>query len=174
AADVAGWLESQPQQQPVLFSSEYPGHPTLLYLAPKAFDHIRWFNGRQSLALAAPGPPTLYVLPAQYQPPFLPTPFTPDQLVAEGHDPAGGVSYRVFRTATPPSIPTPTPLQADLAGLAQLQGVSLPSSVTAGQTFDVQEYWRAVKPGTPDLRAFVHLVDDQGHVWAQATGIGFY
>ncbi|HLY64164.1 MAG TPA: glycosyltransferase family 39 protein, partial [Chloroflexota bacterium] len=60
-ADVAGYLRQVNPSEPILFSSEYPGHPTLNYLAPRQYAGIRWFNGRESLALPPPGQPYLYV-----------------------------------------------------------------------------------------------------------------
>jgi len=175
AADVAAYLEDLPGQEPVLFSSEYPGHPTLLYLAPKKFESIRWFNGREGLAFPPPGQPYLYVFTAHYQPAFLnlASLFAPDQLVHEGRDPGGGIAYQVF-SGSPLSPAPPTVVQAQLGDLAHLDGASLPRSVKAGETLDVQEYWHALKPGTPAIRAFVHLVDAQGHLWAQADNLGYY
>ncbi|MFI5265776.1 MAG: glycosyltransferase family 39 protein [Chloroflexota bacterium] len=175
AADVAGYLKDLPGQEPVLFSSEYPGHPTLLYLAPKKFESIRWFNGREGLAFPPPGQPYLYVFTAHYQPAFLSLAslFRPDELVHEGRDPAGGVAYQVYRAS--PSAPSPsTRLDAQLGDLARLDGASLPATVKAGETFGVQEYWHALQQGTPDIRAFLHLVDAQGHLWAQADNLGYY
>ena len=175
AADAAEYLGDLPGDEPVLFSSEYPGHPTLLYLAPKKFASIRWFNGREGLAIPPPGQPYLYVFTAHYEPAFvsLSTLFRPDQLLHQGLDPAGGVAYQVYR-GSPAAAAPPTPLKAQIGDLAQLDGVGLPASVKAGQALDVQEYWHVLKPGTPDIRAFVHLVDGQGHLWAQADNLGYY
>ena len=175
AADVATYLNGLPGQEPVLFSSEYPGHPTLLYLAPRKFESIRWFNGREGLAFPPPGQPYLYVFTARYQPAFvsLSSLFRPDQLVNEGRDPAGGVAYQVFRGSPSAPLP-PIRIEADLGDLAHLDGAGLPSSVKAGETLDVQEYWQALRPGTPDVRAFLHLVDAQGQLWAQADNLGYY
>ncbi|MBV8086135.1 MAG: glycosyltransferase family 39 protein [Chloroflexi bacterium] len=176
AADLASWLEANAGDTPVLFSSEYPGHPTLLYLAPDVFSQIRWFDGRQSLAFPPAGDDTLYVFTAHYLPPFadVSTLFRPDQLVAQGRDPSGAVAWSVYRSSTPPALTPPHALAADLGGLAGLDGFAAPASSAAGQTLDVQEYWHALGPGTPDVRAFLHLVDAQGHVWAQADNLGFY
>lgn len=175
AADVADFLRTQAKPGPVLFSSEYPGHPTLLYLAPRQFDSIRWFNGREGMAFPPAGQTYLYVFTARYQPPFLDLArfFRPEQLVQEGHDPEGGVAYRIYSGSPSPPAP-PVALRADLGGLAQLDGAALPATVTAGDALDVQEYWRLLKQGTPDLRAFLHLVDAQGNLWAQADNIGYY
>jgi hypothetical protein len=175
AADVAFYLRGLPSQEPVLFSSEYPGHPTLLYLAPAKFESIRWFNGREGMAFPPPGRPYLYVFTAHYRPGFLDlgSLFRPEQLLAEGHDPAGGVAWQVYQGS--PAAPAPrVRLSAQLGELAQLEGASAPSAVQAGSTLEVQELWRALRAGTPDIRAFLHLVDEQGHLWAQADNIGYY
>ncbi|MBV8085465.1 MAG: glycosyltransferase family 39 protein [Chloroflexi bacterium] len=177
AADVGAYFASHPPDEPALFSSEYPGHPTLLYLAPKAFDQIRWFNGRQSLAFPPSGQPAEYVFTAEYQPPFLDVGalFGPSDVVAQGADPSGAVAWRIFRSPSPPAVIPARPLSADVGGgLAHLTGVSAPSLVAAGSALELQEYWQAMRAGTPDVRAYLHVVDAQGHVWAQATGIGFY
>src|SRR5581483_2661616 len=176
AADVAAYLAQLPQPEPALFSSEYPGHPTLLYLAPKEFGSIRWFNGRESLAIPPAGRSMLYVFTAGYRPGFadLSTLFRPDQLVHEGRDPTGKVAYSIYRSDSLPAPAPATAVAANIGGLAQLTGYTAASSVTAGETLDVQELWRAVTPGSPDIRAFLHLVDSQGHLWSQADGLGFY
>jgi len=175
AADVADFLRQQPGSEPVLFSSQYPGHPSVLYLAPKQFPDIRWFDGRQGMAFPGSGQPYLYVFSAHYQPPFLDLSrlFRPDQLVQEGHDPEGGVSYRIYRGA-PVSPAPPIPLKATVGDLAQIEGVALPASAQAGTSIDVQEYFHTLKQDTPDLRAFLHLVDAQGNLWAQADNLGYY
>lgn len=178
-ADTAGaadYLARTSPAEPILFSSEYPGHPTLNYLAPRQFPQIRWFNGRESLAFPEAGKSYLYVFSSRYEPAFadLSRLFSPDQLLTEGHDPAGGVGYRVYHSAAPPSLVPAANIPATIGGLARLDGVTTPPAVAAGGSLDVQEFWHALAPGGADLRAFLHLVDDQGHVWAQADGLGFY
>jgi 4-amino-4-deoxy-L-arabinose transferase-like glycosyltransferase len=176
AAGVARTLARLQPAEPILFSSEYPGHPTLNYLAPRQFAQIRWFNGREGLALPPPGQPYLYVFTAHYQPPFADVSklFADGQQVAEGRDPAGGIAYTIYRTANPPSLRPATAVSATLGNLAQLEGVTAPAAVTAGSSFEVQEFWQALAPGNAAIRAFLHLVDAQGHVWAQADNLGYY
>ncbi len=175
AADVATSLRRLPGAEPTLFSSEYPGHPTLLYLAPEKFESIRWFNGRQSMAFPPPGQERLYVFTAHYQPGFLDVSrlFQPDQLVEEGRDPEGGAAYRIYRGSPVPPAP-PLRVQAEIGGLIRLSGAAAPSQAQGGQAVHVQEYWTALRPGSPDVRAFLHLVDEQGNVWAQADSLGYY
>ncbi|HLQ33250.1 MAG TPA: glycosyltransferase family 39 protein [Chloroflexota bacterium] len=175
AADVAAYLEQSPGHEPVLFSSEYPGHPTVLYLAPHKFEDVRWFNGRESMAFPPPGQDQRYVFTARYQPPFLDLArlFSPNQIMAEGRDPEGGVAYRIYH-GSPMAPEPPARIQAELGGLARLDGAAFPPSARAGQALHVQEYWHALRQGTPDVRAFLHLVDGQGHVWAQADSLGYY
>lgn len=51
----------------------------------------------------------------------------------------------------------------------QLFGYDIPSQVTGGQ-FEVSLYWQAVAPDGQDYTIFMHLVDDQGNLMAQADG----
>ncbi|HUZ77502.1 MAG TPA: glycosyltransferase family 39 protein [Chloroflexota bacterium] len=176
-ADAAEYLKTVPASVPILFSTEYPNHPTVLYLAPKVFPRVRWFDGRSSIVFPPAGQKALYVYPVDYAPLWtnLSTYFTPQQLVHEGRDPAGQVSYRVYESSMPPAQARPLqPLSANLDGLAELSGTALPSTVQAGQAFKVLEYWRVTRNAQAGLRAFVHLVDAQGHQWAQADNLGFY
>ncbi|MDE3074854.1 MAG: glycosyltransferase family 39 protein, partial [Chloroflexota bacterium] len=127
-ADAAAYLDTAPNL-PILFSTEYPNHPTILFLAPRVFPRIRWFNGQQSLAFPPAGQKTLYVFPANYQPRWaeLSKYFRPDQMIHEGRDPAGAVAYRVYESDGPPPEARPLqPLRADLGGLAELQGAAFP------------------------------------------------
>ncbi|MGH2469531.1 MAG: hypothetical protein ACRDGF_05625, partial [Chloroflexota bacterium] len=176
-ADAAGYLKTVPPSLPILFSTEYPNHPTVLYLAPKVFPRVRWFDGRSSMVFPPAGQQALYVYPVDYGPLWtdLSTYFTARQLVHEGHAPGGQVSYRVYESTTPPAQAQPLQaLSANLDGLAELSGTALPSTVRAGQAFKVLEYWHVTRHTQAGLRAFVHLVDAQGHQWAQADNLGFY
>ncbi|MHB8620373.1 MAG: glycosyltransferase family 39 protein, partial [Chloroflexota bacterium] len=178
-ADVARWLARLPagDREPILFSTEYPGHPTILYLAPGAFGRIRWFNGQQSLPFPPAGRNALYVFPSGYTPRFarLSQFFSAGQLVAQGRDPAGGVAYRIYQSDHPPAQDRPLqPLAATIGGLVHFDGTAIAGQIAAGQSLPVLEYWHSLKAGPQGLRAFVHLVDSRGHQWAQADSLGFY
>ncbi len=176
-ADAAEYLKTVPSDVPILFSTEYPNHPTILYLAPQVFPRVLWFNGQQSILFPPAGQRYLYVYSVNYQPRWtdLSTYFQPSQLVHEGHDPSGAVSYRVYQSDAPPPQAKPLqPLSANFGGLAQFQGTALPGSIPAGQTIPLQEYWNVIKTAPPGIRAFAHLVDGQGHLWAQADNLGAY
>ncbi|MBV9119998.1 MAG: glycosyltransferase family 39 protein, partial [Chloroflexi bacterium] len=162
AADVALLLNRQPTNAPVLFSSEYPGHPTVQYLAPAAFPGIRWFNGRESVAFPPPGSRALYVFSDGYTPGFtsLGSLFPADALVAQGHDPGGATAYEIFNASGPPAAFRPaSPVSAQIANVANLDGFTVDAStVRAGGSVRVQEYWHVTQPATRDLRMFVHAV----------------
>jgi hypothetical protein len=42
---------------------------------------------------------------------------------------------------------------------------TLPERVSSGERFEVKTYWRALRPGGPDYRVTVHVVDAQGRHW---------
>jgi hypothetical protein len=42
---------------------------------------------------------------------------------------------------------------------------TLPERVSSGERFEVKTYWRALRPGGPDYRVTVHVVDAQGRRW---------
>ena len=58
--------------------------------------------------------------------------------------------------------------------MIRLTGTGFAPAAPAGDAVHVQEYWRVLQPGPPGLRAYLHLVDGQGNLWAQADSLGYY
>ncbi len=92
--------------------------------------------------------------------------------VRTGHAPAVSLgSVTVHRRPRRFSLPHPPrlPLDVRAADFARLVGVDVtPLSPTAGMTWTVQLYWRAEAPAPLDYTAFVHLVGQDEHIWAQS------
>jgi hypothetical protein len=60
-----------------------------------------------------------------------------------------------------------TTLAVNFGNRINLLGYSLPSArTTPGQMFDIVAYWQARQPLYNNYSALVHLVDDQGHLYA--------
>jgi len=91
---------------------------------------------------------------------------------------AGGSPFVALSVpATPlPSAATP---QADFGGALLLQDSQLPPTATAGETFDVVTTWRfgdvpdAWRKGGDKMVVFVHLLDADGSLLADAEGLGY-
>ncbi len=64
-----------------------------------------------------------------------------------------------------------TGLHVAMAEGASLAGVELPPEAEAGDTLRVTLYWQSGGPTATGYSAFVHLVDDAGHLAAQSDGI---
>ena len=60
-------------------------------------------------------------------------------------------------------------VQVNFGQQIQLFGYDAPTRITGGQ-FEVALYWQAVEPDGQDYMIFMHLVDEQGNLVAQADG----
>ncbi len=75
----------------------------------------------------------------------------------------------------PPLVQLPRtayPLNAVLGDDLRLLGYDLPNATPApGNTLQATLYWQALSPQDHDYKAFAHLVDDSGRLWAQHDAV---
>jgi hypothetical protein len=72
----------------------------------------------------------------------------------------------VRATATRP--PTPQhPLEANLDNQVRLLGYDLEGQFVAGDTLHLSLFWEALSHPKKDYTVFVHLVGEDGQIWAQ-------
>jgi len=75
------------------------------------------------------------------------------------------------------SIPPPQPLAARLGEDVDLVGYDLSQEITQGEAIRAVVYWRPTQRFGRDFSEapifFLHLRDDQGHLWAQSDRIGY-
>ena len=72
-----------------------------------------------------------------------------------------------IRNTAPSKLEPQNNVQLDFGHQLQLFGYDAPAQVTA-EPFEVTLYWQAVEPDGQDYTIFMHLVDSQGNVVAQA------
>lgn len=147
--------------------------------------HIKWFDGRQAFMLPAPSGDTsvvyIFTASAPLSPQMAERYFAGLLPVYQPLDPQGVPIITVYRLspqdlAERRSMPPPQPLAACLGGDVDLMGYDLPEGIAQGETIRVTVYWRPRRFSRDFSEApifFLHLRDDQGHLWAQSDRIGY-
>jgi hypothetical protein len=76
---------------------------------------------------------------------------------------------RAYHLTLPPSVSLADPVH--LGSEIQLRGYALSGNeLRPGETLAVTLLWQCESPPSADYHVFVHLVDEEGHVWAQHDG----
>ncbi|MFQ6001032.1 MAG: glycosyltransferase family 39 protein, partial [Anaerolineae bacterium] len=74
------------------------------------------------------------------------------------------------RTFQPPSVQYP--MRADLGGKVEFLGYDLDKSrVERGESITLTLYWRAITEMEVNYRVFVHLLSEEGEIWAQKDAL---
>jgi len=61
----------------------------------------------------------------------------------------------------------PKPVHFEVDGKVALIGYQFDEEAKAGESLTVSIYWQALREMKEDYTIFVHLTDDDGHLWAQ-------
>ncbi len=110
---------------------------------------------------------------------WLPNWLPPDQsgveqlLLAEGFQARAETfgQQRLLLFVFPPAlVEQPLPAATTFADAIRLEAVALPPQVNRGQALPVELTWQGLIPLTEDYHVFLHLIDAQGQVVAQADG----
>ncbi|NJN65253.1 MAG: hypothetical protein HC884_00350 [Chloroflexaceae bacterium] len=195
AADLARLADDIPPGVDLYLSEEYYRHPTYLYLSPRTHA-ARWFDARFGWPVARPGQRSVYLIsPA--------TPTDPrvarflqgaaGQNILNEHGQYTGTLLEIAPapvgegrgTGTWPVAPA-TAMDVRVGGL-HLEGVTIEHTIAetaggeeerrgqaeAGAKLFVTLFWRVQTPTLRDLRVFLHLRDEAGHLVGQHDTLGY-
>ncbi len=180
-AEIATYLKNAKSDDLVAISAEYyqdldPFRFTLHFQGQPPW--VIWFDGRQTLAIPPPAsglsPRYLFAASAPAAPEWLPL----LQAVPGG----SGAAYTLYRLAAgagqpplqPPQLSPENRLNVNINGDLVVSGYEVLGSVITGGKFLVLLGWQPLRPLPPgtDYTFLARLRDRQGHLWAEADGLG--
>ncbi len=182
AADLARLADDIPPEADLYLSEEYYRHPTYLSLSSRSHT-AHWFDARFGWLLARPGQRSVYLIsPATPTDPrvvrFLQGASGQDMLNERGQ--YTGTFLEVIlpplREGTEPGtwpVAPVTPMDVRVGGL-HLEGITVEEKIAGdGEPLFVTLFWRGHSPTGRDLRVFLHLRDETGHLVGQHDALGY-
>lgn len=162
----------------VVFQTRYYKHPTAVFTAPRTLETI-WVAGSQNLALPSRALaevrylwPTHDIPPAPALEPLMTRLLEPvDQLLAPDGSIAA-VSYRLKSEAI--TQEAAAPVQATFSDEVAALDWTLPATAPRDQPLQVLVHWRVLRPVAEGRTFTLHLVDENGVLWAQGGEMGYF
>lgn len=161
----------------VVFQTRYYKHPTAVFTAPRTLETI-WVAGNQNLALPNRAPaevrylwPTHDIPPAPALEPLMTRLLEPvDQWLA----PDGSIAAVIYRLK-PAAVAqeAATPVQATFSDEVAALDWTLPATAPRDQPLQLLVHWRVLRPVAEGRTFTLHLVDENGVLWAQGGEMGY-
>lgn len=189
--ELAAHLQSYGSEEKdrVVIAAEYPFHPTVTYLAPRARDY-RWVDLAQALVIPLGVERIEYILldrvaasqgvPMDWYAPLGVEPAGEKVIRGEGGVLGKRYTFQLPQPISLESLGMTTRACGDsgvnFANDVTLVGYRLDGQAVPGQPLPVTLFWRAKRPSQANYQIFVHLVRelDAGKRWGQQDANGAF
>lgn len=163
----------------VVIQSLHYRHPTVLFIEPRVGEAALWSVGDKTLAIPhRPGSELLYLWPAKNNPLQGGIEEVAARLLEEVEvipDPEGAAAVRILQPrADILEAEAQAPALATFGDEVAVLGWELPERARRDKALRLVVHWRALREVGAARSLSLHLVDRQGVLWAQDTGLGYF